>query len=370
MKQYLDLLKELQAATVKDNRTGISASSKFFNHIEFDIAKDGLPIVTTKQLAVKSVIGELLGFIRGSSDNAEFNSLKCKVWNDNANNHGTDMEGNLVENRWLSNPFRKGEDDLGRIYGVQWRDWDHTTYIHENDPDAPTVGDMENLGYEHMGLLLSKGLHVYRKKVDQLKWAISELINNPLNRRILISAWNPGDMDKMSLPPCHLLQHYQCMPMSLEERIEYAHQNIEGYEELLLDSDDPNGVPVLEAELDIEGVPKYTLNLMIYIRSNDVCLGTPFNMASYAIMLEIMSRLTGHAVGTLHYVTGDTHIYTNHGDAIKEQLERTPIENKVTLEMNPNLKTLEDFEKATPDDFKLVNYEHCGKLNSPTPMAI
>lgn len=212
MKQYLDLLQELQSAVVKDNRTGISAASKFHHYMKFDLSSERFPAITTKPLAFRSVMGELLGFIRGTTSAKCFRDLSCNVWNDNANNNGKDLQGKTVENKWLSNPFRKGDDDLGRIYGAQWRDWDHTYYINLNKPDNKIVNYLRKNKYVHLGNLINSGVGVYRKKVDQLADAIHELKTNPLNRRIIISAWNPGDMDKMALPPCHVLMHWQCEP--------------------------------------------------------------------------------------------------------------------------------------------------------------
>jgi thymidylate synthase len=276
MKQYLDLLSELQSAVIKDNRTGISAASKFFHTMEFDIAKNGFPAVTTKKLAIKAVVGECLGFLRASSNSAEFEALKCKVWTDNANNHNLNPDGSIKSrNPWLSNPFRKGENDLGRVYGVQWRDWDHTTYLSKADLErmgkdiAGGIEIVTSLGYENYGFLADKQLYVFRKKVDQVKWALEELVKNPLNRRILITGWNPGDLDKMCLPPCHLLQHWQCMPMSIDDRINYGIENI-GELFTLPRFNSRVEKEEKEAELskvcDLHGIPKYTLNLMMYQR--------------------------------------------------------------------------------------------------------
>jgi thymidylate synthase len=219
------------------------------------------------------------------------------------------------------------------------------------------------MGYTYMGYLDEAGLHVYRKQVDQLAYVVDQLINNPTNRRIIVSAWNPGELDMMALPPCHAFHQYNCEPLQFEDRV------------MLLDDSNAGTVfaasaPDRSKVMDALGIPKYRLNMMTYIRSNDVFLGTPFNITSYAILLKIMCRITGHVPGTLHYITGDTHIYVQHMDGVNEQLDRKPFENKVELKIADHLQTLEDFEKATPDDFELVNYKHHGKLISPTPMAI
>lgn len=388
MKQYLELLTELQVAAVKDNRTGISAASKFGHEMVFDLSKS-IPLLSTKQVFMKPLIGELLCFIKGSTNAQDFRELGCNFWNANANSHGTDLEGNTIENKWLSNAFRKGTDDLGPIYGAQWRNWDHTIYFSSPElielasnngfESSKLEGVMleyeavvfaNNLvikaGYEYLGLLSDKDLHVFRKKVDQLAEAVKQLRTNPLNRRILVSGWNPGDMDKVALPPCHVLQHWQCEPLTLTERIDWAqnYSNTEGNGLIYV----PN--PCTHEDMDAYYVPRYKLNLFLYQRSADTVLGIPYNIASYAIMNHIMCRMTNHVPGVFKYYTGDTHIYGNHGAAVEEQLCRVPINNSVTLKISDHLRTLEDFETAKVEDFVISGYEHCGKLESETPMAI
>lgn len=370
MKQYHKMLESILQSPITNNRTGIPTFSKPFYKMEFDLARDSFPAITTKPLMFKSVVGELLGFIRGSSNAGEFRDLQCKIWDANANEHGTDMNGKTVTNPWLNNVFRKGMDDLGRIYGVQWRNWDHTYYSNLNTPDRKILGYLERSGYVHLGDLITAGVGVYRKKCDQLKDAITTLKADPHSRRVLISAWNPGDADKMALLPCHVLQHWMCTPMTAGERITAT--NSEQSSILLAEqlSQDSESIDNLEKRMDELGVPKYKLNLMMYQRSADSVLGIPFNIASYATMVHIMARLTGYAVGKFYYVTGDTHIYVDHLDAVKEQLAREPYEDLVTLEISKHLVTLEDFERATPDDFNLVGYRHWPKLINPTKMAV
>lgn len=161
MKQYLDLLKQvITDGEWQSNRTGIPTKRIDGAMLQFDL-KDGFPAVTTKKLAFNQVKGELIGFIRGYDNAAAFRNLGCNIWDQNANENEA----------WLNNPSRKGVDDLGRIYGQQWRGWYHDTC----------------------------------GRIDQLSNAIEEILINPTSRRIIVSAWNPADMTEMALPPCHIM---------------------------------------------------------------------------------------------------------------------------------------------------------------------
>jgi len=164
MRNYLDLLLDvLENGYRQGNRTGIDTLSIPGAMLRFDLAK-GFPAVTTKKLAFKAVVGELIGFLRGYDSAADFRRLNCRIWDQNANENG----------QWLSNPNRKGEDDLGRIYGVQWRRWNRS-------------GGGE---------------------LDQVMTALNDIRNNPTSRRIIINAWRPDEFDQMALPPCHVLYQF------------------------------------------------------------------------------------------------------------------------------------------------------------------
>lgn len=234
--QYLNLLeKVINGGTIQHNRTGIDTLRVEGAHMQINL-QQGFPAVTTKQLAFKQVKGEMLGFIRGYSNAAQFRNLSCSVWDQNANEN----------QQWLNNPNREGTDDLGRIYGVQWRDWD--------------------------------GM------IDQLHVAIQKIIHTPEDRRIIVSAWNPSELSEMSLPPCHVMHQYICDPQTKE------------------------------------------ISLCMYQRSCDMFLGIPFNVAGYALLLELVARATGYRAKMLNMFLADVHIYTNHLDQVKEQLSRKPFD--------------------------------------------
>lgn len=262
MKKYLDLLAHtLEHGTHKPNRTGIDTRNVFGQTMRFDMA-NGFPAMTTKKLAFNAVKAELLWFLSGSSDVKELQKLGCHIW-----------DANAEADYWK--PKARFEGDLGRVYGVQWRSW--------QTPDGKTV--------------------------DQIKEAIERIKSNPNDRRIVVSAWNPGELHQMALPPCHMF--FQLF------------------------------------------VADNKLSLSMYQRSCDMFLGVPFNIASYSLLLHMMAQVTGLQAGEFVHILGDTHIYQNHFDQVREQLTRTPYPLP-QLWLNPEIKNIEHF---TMDDIKLVNYQ-------------
>lgn len=252
MQQYLDLLQRvLDEGIHKEDRTGTGTVSVFGHQMRFDLQK-GFPLLTTKKLHLKSIIHELLWFIKGSTNVKYLQENGVKIWNEWADPNG----------------------ELGRIYGYQWRSW-----------------TAEN------------GEHI-----DQLLHVIEQLKTNPDSRRHIVSAWNVGDLDKMNLPPCHILFQF------------YVADN--------------------------------KLSCQLYQRSADIFLGVPFNIASYALLVLMMARETGYEPGDFVHTLGDAHIYTNHLEQVKLQLTRKPKELP-KLKLNPNVKRLFDFKYK---DFTLEDY--------------
>jgi thymidylate synthase len=296
MKQYHDLLQDiLDNGELKDDRTGVGTYSVFGRNLRFDLRR-GFPAITTKKLAWKACVGELLWFIEGSSDERRLAELthgtaegKTTIWTPNA-----------LAPYWK--PKAKFEGDLGRVYGVQWRHWNKDTV--EKD-----------MGPAHKG---GTRLAVDRTEVDQLSNLLEGLVKDPNGRRHIMSAWNVGELDQMALPPCHVMSQF------------YVNKNKE-------------------------------LSCHMYQRSQDVFLGAPFNYASYALLTHMIAHVCGYGVGELIVSTGDTHIYQNHIDQVKEQLTRTPY-NLPKLWLNPDIN---DIEKFTMDDIKLIDYQSHGQLKAP-----
>ena len=289
MKPYLELLQDiLTNGETKDDRTGIGTISVFGRNLRFDLRR-GFPAVTTKKLAWKACVGELLWFIEGSRDERRLAELT----------HGT-RDG--VVTIWTPNalapywkPKAKFDGELGRIYGVQWRHWN--SHIPEGEPDID----------DEYGKTWFDPIY---KEIDQLSILIEGIKKDPNSRRHILTAWNPGELDSMALPPCHVLCQF------------YVNKNKE-------------------------------LSCHMYQRSVDAFLGLPFNIASYALLTHLIAQVCGLGVAELVISTGDTHIYTNHVEQVKEQLSRTSLP-LTTLKLNPDIKNIDDF---SPKDIELVDYK-------------
>lgn len=267
--------------------------------------QDGFPAVTTKKLAFKAAIGELVGFLRAARSAADFRALGCKVWDQNANENA----------QWLANPFRKGEDDLGDVYGAMWREWPAFKIIPEDNieqNDAAAAAGYEILDEIRDTILPAefkgKGYHnVWFKKIDMLGDCVRQIILNPDDRRILFHAWNPAKLDEMALPPCHLLYHFLPNKNTKE------------------------------------------LSLCMTQRSADYFLGIPFNIASCALLLHIVARLTGYTPKWLTITTNDSHIYENAIEGTREMLSREPYPL-------PVLK-IQEWHHCEPESEGLVSFE-------------
>ncbi len=266
MRSYLDVLREIMDTGIdRETRNG-TTRALFAKQIRFNFS-DGFPAVTTKKLAFKAVKSELLWFIEGSSNEnrlKELNGSEYTIWTENAK-----------AGYWR--PKAKLPGDLGRIYGMQWRKW--------QSPDGTLV--------------------------DQLGQVINKIKTSPTDRRLVVSAWNPGEIDAMALPPCHMI--FQFFP-------------------------NPN---------------TRDLSLHMVQRSCDMFLGVPFNIASYALLLAMIAQVTGYKPHELVLSLNDAHIYHDHFDAVKEQLSREPMPLP-TLKLNP---TVMDIDSFTMDDIELVNYQ-------------
>lgn len=287
MKEYNDSLQFiLENGTEQENRTGINTIMFPTVFMRFDL-QEGFPAVTTKRLAFKAARGELAGFLRSARSAATFRDLGCKVWDQNANENKT----------WLENPYRRGEDDLGDVYGVMWREWPGYKVLDMNDPREVAIADkLQWNGWQDVGKFISNydravinsgnpnavNKRLFYKEIDMLGECIQKLILEPTNRRILFHAWNPAQLDAMALPPCHLL--YQFLP----------------------------------------NIAKGELSLSMTQRSADFFLGVPFNIASASLLLHMVARLTGFKPKWVNLTFNDAHIYVNHLTQVEEQLSREP----------------------------------------------
>lgn len=261
MQQYLDLLKKVKdEGTFKEDRTGTGTYALFGHQMRFNL-QEGFPLVTTKKLHLRSIIYELLWFLNGDTNIHYLQENKVRIWNEWADDQG----------------------NLGPVYGAQWRSW-------------PT----------------QEG-----KTIDQISWLITEIKKNPNSRRLIINAWNVGELEKMALPPCHLLFQFY--------------------------------------------VAEGKLSCQLYQRSADLFLGVPFNIASYSLLTHMVAYITDLEVGDFIWTGGDCHIYKNHLSQVALQLSRDP-KTLPTLKIETKAKTIFDFNY---EDFIIENYDCHPTISAP-----
>jgi len=261
MQQYLDLMRHVRDHGVrKEDRTGTGTLSVFGYQMRFDLA-DGFPVVTTKKLHLRSIIHELLWFLRGDTNVKYLHDHGVTIWDEWADENG----------------------ELGPVYGYQWRSW-----------PAPNGG-----------------------RIDQIAQLVEQIRRNPDSRRHIVSAWNPAQVDRMALPPCHTLFQFY--------------------------------------------VAEGRLSCQLYQRSADIFLGVPFNIASYALLTRMMARVTGLKPGEFVHTFGDAHLYLNHLEQAELQLSRAPYPLP-RMEINPEVKSLFDFRF---EDFELLDYRCHPHIKAP-----
>jgi thymidylate synthase len=285
--EYLNALKHiLENGDERPDRTGVGTKSIFGLQMRFDLTQ-GFPAVTTKKLAWKACKSELLWFIEGSGDERRLaeilhgtrDTVNRTIWTDN-----------VTADYWINKRHQRNAADLGRVYGVQWRRW-----------RKPLIRINKVVLQNH----------------DQLIELINGIKEDPYSRRHIITAWNPGEIDLMALPPCHMMAQF------------YVN----------------NG----------------KLSCQMYQRSADMFLGVPFNIASYALFTHMIAQVCNLEVGDLIITIGDAHIYNNHFEQVKEQLKREPLPLP-TLKLNPEVGVITDFDM---EDIELVGYESHDAIKAP-----
>ena len=307
--QYLDLCRDIIENGVKrGDRTGTGTLSKFGVQMRFSLRDNTLPLITTKRTFWRGVAEELLWFVKGSTNANELAEKDIHIWDGNGSREFLDSLG----------LHHREQGDLGPVYGFQWRHF------------GAEYKDM-HADYSGQG-------------VDQLADCIDKIINNPEDRRIIMSAWNPKDLKLMALPPCHMFcQFYVSAIHMISKLMEYGDEHPNLF--VLL-------IPTLSLQVDTE---KNELSCQLYQRSADMGLGIPFNIASYALLTHMVAKVTGRKPGDFVHTIGDCHVYLNHVDALKSQLERKP-------RAFPKLKfkdgkVYNDIDGFKFEDFEVVGYK-------------
>ena len=307
MKQYLNLLQDILENWIdKDDRTGTWVRWIFWMQAKYNL-EDVFPLVTTKKTFLRIIIVELIWLIRWETNIKYLVDRNCHIWDE------------WPFQNWLDNSWEVDKEKYP-IYSEAWYEIKKkfAEKIKEKDANNPWVKKWWELGpvYWHQWRNFNS------QGIDQIKNAIDQIKNNPTNRRIIVSAWNPAQIDKMLLPPCHAFFQFNV--------------------------DTTNN----------------KLNLQLYQRSADMFLGVPFNIASYSTMLILFAKITWLKPGTFTHTLWDAHIYKNHFEQVKEQLSRDPF-SLPELKIKKDIKTLEDIEKLEWEDFELINYQSHWVLKAP-----
>lgn len=341
MKQYLALMQDiLDNGVVKKDRTGVGTLSVFGRQLRFDL-KEGFPLVTTKKVHLKSIIHELLWFLNGDTNVKYLQENGVKIWN-----AWSDEEGNL-----------------GPVYGKQWREWRDCKVV-----ECHNVGRTQQLmqrGYKYIGNMKEDGTTylVYEKAHDQISKVIQQLREDPDSRRIIVSAWNVGDLDDMALNPCHNYFQFYTTEMSLLERLDWYEVNEpEKFANApLINHEDIDDEERLHETLDREGIPHRKLSCFFLMRSNDVFLGLPFNIASYALLTHMIAQQLNMVPDELVYSGVDVHLYSNHLEQAKLQLTREPYPLP-KLVIKRKADSIFDYKY---EDFELVGYQAHPHIAAP-----
>jgi thymidylate synthase len=356
-KKYQELLQDIiDNGVTKSDRTGTGTVSVFGRQIRHNMS-EGFPLLTTKKMPFKSIVTELLWFLNGDTNIKYLVDNGCNIWNGDAyKNFVTTVEKNrpdgylrevLTQEEFIAefkhnDEFVKKWGELGPIYGKQWRSWHFNAKF-----------DMNGKYHEEKG-------------IDQIQNLINDLKTNPDSRRLMVNAWNVGELDQMVLPPCHYGFQVYTRELSIEERLEIfiKSQNLKEYE------------GEVQEIIDMNNTPKRAISLMWNQRSVDTFLGLPFNIASYGLLLQLIANEVNMVPDELVGNLGDVHLYSNHIEQAKEQIAREPYEL-------PTLSYLDEYHYLTdsklvgevsftdkiskfrPDFFKVDNYEAHPTIKAP-----
>lgn len=387
MKQYLDALRDVQDnGRGKADRTGTGTRAVFGRQLRFNLT-DGFPLLTTKKMFTRGIIAELLWILSGDTNEHTLREQNVNIWKEWVPK-GRELTAEERCSLYLYNDGfthealdklgvpRHAEEsgELGRVYGAQWRSWRSVVeggaiplstrvamHVAKNEGGA-----QELMSLKHRAATHPDGEHgvpkdlyaemcdqggiprrfVEIKTVDQITNLIRDLKANPTSRRHLVTAWNPGELDQMALPPCHLLFQFYCEELTVAERRKWMDKQGRLYSRSSLDD-------LQHDFLDHDRVPRYRLSCQLYQRSADIFLGVPFNIASYSLLTMMVSQCVNMVPGEFIHTFGDLHIYSDHVEQVTLQLTREP-RLLPKMKINPEVKDIFAFKV---EDFELIGYD-------------
>lgn len=293
------------------DRTGVGTKSIFGLEMSFDDVVDEFPLVTTKKINFDAIKSELLWMLEGSGDERRLAEIRYGKPREELEDKNTIWTANAHSVYWVSRGLKKSEGDLGGVYGVQWRHWDDTRIVSLNDSKRLSARGFEMKGHVASGYIVTR-------EVDQLNELVKGIKKDPFGRRHIISAWNPAMLDDMALPPCHTFAQF------------YVHTD-------------------------------GRLDCLLYQRSADLFLGSPFNIAFYSAMLAMVAQVCDLVPGAFKYRIGDAHVYLNHIEQVKEQLVREPF-NSPTLWLNSSIDHIDGFSMS---DIEVLEYTAHDAIKAP-----
>ena len=366
--QYHALLNELvqqaQETNANENRTDVKTYSMFGKQMRFDLSK-GFPLLTTKKVHFKSVLTELLWFLKGDTNIKYLLEHNNHIWTDwrykyfqesfpnfaawfkqTYNQEAVMLTKAEFENKIVTDTmFAKQWGDIGKGYGHQWRNFGELPELRPYSKDVK-----------------------YQEGFDQISWVINEIQTNPTSRRLIVSGWNPHEVDQVDLPPCHTLFQFHVSPMSFNDRKRWVDSNYKGdiladYKKEVTNYSFDGMLEHYTNVMNHFKVPTSKLSCQLYQRSADMFLGVPFNIASYALLTQMIAQVCGLGLGEFIWTGGNVHLYENHLEQAKDQLVRNPEwYDCPKLTIDTEGKTIFDI---TEDDVHLTDYIHFPPIKAP-----
>lgn len=339
----------VELGSIKGDRTGTGTLSVFGQQMAFDLSAGKLPLLTTKKLHLRSIIHELIWFLNGESNIAYLKDNGVSIWDEWADEN----------------------DDLGPVYGVQWRKWEDTRLVSLEQWES---GDFKQRGFNRVAFDDFQQTVTIQRKIDQIADLLNQLRTNPDSRRLILTAWNPSVVEEQALPPCHSFVQFYTRELDYPERCDIARERVllkiengvelnEAEHQLAISGHLPNVEDTIPSELLEPVVPATRgLSCHLYQRSGDFFLGVPFNIASYSLLTHMVAKCVGMEAMEFVHTIGDTHLYSNHLNQIKEQMSRDGIDCTPFVVLNGEFNDPAEF---TFFDIEVVGYQSEAAIKAP-----